>query len=489
MISERSEWMREELLSVGIDIGTSTTQLIFSKLIIENMASSYTVPRIVIVDKEIIYRSPIYFTPLISIKEIDGPKVREIIEKEYQSAGIHKEDIDTGAVIITGETARKENAAEVLTSLSGFAGDFVVATAGPDLESIISGKGAGAHLYSKTHNTTVVNIDIGGGTSNLAVFKRGDVQDTGCLDIGGRLIKVDTISKQITYISPKLYTLIKKYHLGLEIGTVATRDNLKPVIDLMVKGIMQSVGLKPIDEDFNLMVTNKGLKLDALIEYISFSGGVADYIYYDESKSGAIEDYFAYGDIGILLGEAIRNSEICKKLKLVRSTETIRATVVGAGTHTTEISGSTITYTKNTFPIKNLPILKMAYEDEVNGPIVLAEAVKKKLEWFKLEGDLQRVAIAIEGKENPRFKEVEDYATGLVEGMKELIERELPLILIVEKDMAKVLGQTMYNKLGFQKDVICLDSVKLDNGDYIDIGNPIAEGTVLPVVVKTLVFN
>ena len=489
MISERSEWMREELLSVGIDIGTSTTQLIFSKLIIENMASSYTVPRIVIVDKEIIYRSPIYFTPLISIKEIDGPKVREIIEKEYQSAGIHKEDIDTGAVIITGETARKENAAEVLTSLSGFAGDFVVATAGPDLESIISGKGAGAHLYSKTHNTTVVNIDIGGGTSNLAVFKRGDVQDTGCLDIGGRLIKVDTISKQITYISPKLYTLIKKYHLGLEIGTVATRDNLKPVIDLMVKGIMQSVGLKPIDEDFNLMVTNKGLKLDALIECISFSGGVADYIYYDESKSGAIEDYFAYGDIGILLGEAIRNSEICKKLKLVRSTETIRATVVGAGTHTTEISGSTITYTKNTFPIKNLPILKMAYEDEVNGPIVLAEAVKKKLEWFKLEGDLQRVAIAIEGKENPRFKEVEDYATGLVEGMKELIERELPLILIVEKDMAKVLGQTMYNKLGFQKDVICLDSVKLDNGDYIDIGNPIAEGTVLPVVVKTLVFN
>ena len=131
----------------------------------------------------------------------------------------------------------------------------------------------------------------------------------------------------------------------------------------------------------------------------------------------------------------------------------------------------------------------MAYEDESSGSIVLAEAVKKKLEWFKLEGDLQRVAIAIEGKENPSFKEVQAYAEGLVEGMQELIERELPLILIVEKDMAKVLGQTMYNKLSFKKDVICLDSVKLDNGDYIDIGNPIAEGTVLPVVVKTLVFN
>lgn len=481
--------MREELLSVGIDIGTSTTQLIFSKLIIENMASSYTVPRIVIVDKEIIYKSPIYFTPLISIKEIDGLKVREIIEKEYQSAGINKEDIDTGAVIITGETARKENAEEVLTSLSGFAGDFVVATAGPDLESIISGKGAGAHSYSKEHNTTVVNIDIGGGTSNLALFKRGEVQDTGCLDIGGRLIKIDIVSKQITYISPKIDTLIKKYHLNLEIGTVATIDNLKPIIDLMVKALMQSVGLKPADEDFNLIITNKNIKLGHPMECISFSGGVADYIYYDETESGTITDYFKFGDIGILLGQAIRNSDLCKMLRVIRSTETIRATVVGAGTHTTEISGSTITYTKNAFPIKNLPILKMAYEDEANGPQVLAEAVKRKLEWFKLEGDLQRVAIAIEGKDNPSFREVEDYASGLVEGMKELIQRELPLILIVEKDMAKVLGQTMYNKLSFKKDVICLDSVKLDNGDYIDIGNPIAEGTVLPVVVKTLVFN
>lgn len=481
--------MREELLSVGIDIGTSTTQLIFSKLIIENMASSYTVPRIVIVDKEIIYKSPIYFTPLVSLKEIDGPKVREIIEKEYKNAGVDKKDIDTGAVIITGETARKENAEEVLTTLSGFAGDFVVATAGPDLESIISGKGAGAHLYSKEHSTTVVNIDIGGGTSNLAVFRRGDVIDTGCLDIGGRLIKVDVISKRITYITPKLETLVKKYHLGLEIGTIATKDNLRPIIDIMVKVLMQSVGLVPIDEDFKLMVTNKSILLDNPMECISFSGGVADYIYYDEKELGPIKDYFEYGDIGIILGEAIRRSELCGQLKVVKSTETIRATVVGAGTHTTEISGSTITYTKNTFPIKNLPILKMAYEDENSGSIVLAEAVKKKLEWFKLEGDLQKVAIAIEGKENPSFKEVQAYADGLVEGMQELIQRELPLILIVEKDMAKVLGQTMYNKLNFKKDVICLDSVKLDNGDYIDIGNPIAGGTVLPVVVKTLVFN
>ena len=182
--------MKEELLSVGIDLGTSTTQLIFSRLTVENMATSYTVPRMVITKKEIQYKSDIYFTPLLDQTRIDFGKVREIIEREYERAGIRKEEIDTGAVIITGETARKENAREVIHALSGFAGDFVVATAGPDLESVISGKGAGTDVYSKEHHLTAVNIDIGGGTSNLAVFQRGDTVDTGCLDVGGRLIRL-----------------------------------------------------------------------------------------------------------------------------------------------------------------------------------------------------------------------------------------------------------------------------------------------------------
>ena len=177
--------MHEVILSVGIDIGTSTTQLIFSRLTIENRASSYTVPRIDIVDKEVIYRSKIYFTPLRSATEIDAEAVKRIVREEYQAAGMTPEMLRTGAVIITGETARKENANEVLEALSDLAGDFVVATAGPDLESVLSARGAGTDALSKEKRTAIANVDIGGGTTDIAVITLGSMACSTSLKLAG----------------------------------------------------------------------------------------------------------------------------------------------------------------------------------------------------------------------------------------------------------------------------------------------------------------
>lgn len=476
--------VNEQLLSVGIDMGTSTTQLVLSRLYIQNMASSFSVPRLVITDKEVVYRSDICFTPVLPDNRIDMQKIQQFVEEQYVKAGISKDDIQTGAVIITGETARKDNANEAVLSLSGFAGDFVVATAGPDLESIIAAKGAGAHTYSKDHSTSIVNIDIGGGTSNLALFQSGELVDTGCLDIGGRLIKVDQQTHEITYIAPKIRQLAEQRGIMLALGQQVTPESLKPIIEEMVKLLEESVGLRAPGDFYDTIITNKGLKLEKSIPCISFSGGVADYIYHE-----APGDVFQYGDIGILLGRAIAESPLVKELTVARAAETIRATVVGAGSHTTEISGSTITYTEESFPIKNIPILKLASVDEAGDSDRLAAAISDKLSWFKLNNDLQRVAIAIEGKNSPSFAEVQKYAQGLYKGMSELLEREYPLIVIVQHDMAKVLGQTLYALLDYKKDVVCIDSVQVDNGDYIDIGKPIAEGKVLPVVIKTLVFH
>ncbi|MFW6271303.1 MAG: ethanolamine ammonia-lyase reactivating factor EutA, partial [Bacillota bacterium] len=222
----------EKIISIGIDIGTSTTQVVFSEITIENMASGFTVPRINIIDKKVIYKSDIYLTPLISQTEIDGEKIKIIIEAEYQKAKISKAMVSTGAVIITGETARKENASLISEQLSDFAGDFVVATAGPDLESIIAGKGAGAAKLSKEKNAVVINFDIGGGTTNISVFDSGEVIDTACFDIGGRLI-VFNQEKKVSYVSKKIKKLAAEIGIRVEENILITQSDLEKIAEKM----------------------------------------------------------------------------------------------------------------------------------------------------------------------------------------------------------------------------------------------------------------
>lgn len=472
---------KETLLTVGIDLGTSTTQLVLSELTVENFASAFTVPRISISDKKVIYRSDIIFTPLLNQSEIDAEPIKAFVAEQYRQAGIHKQDIQMGAVIITGETARKSNANNVLRALSGYAGDFVVATAGPDLESIIAGKGAGAQTYSETKRKPVVNLDIGGGTTNLAVFKDGEVIDTACFDIGGRLIKLDQQQK-ITYIAPKIQEIINKKGLTLHLGDQATEQNLLPIISELVAVLENSICLGTQSPFYQLLVTNHPLRKGEELPIVTFSGGVADCL------NTTSTNLFKYGDIGLLLGKYLRKSLIFSEKEVLESAETIRATVVGAGSHTAEISGSTIAYREQILPVKNIPILKLAQEDETLTVTELGQRIQEKLNWHRIE-ETPQIALAIRGVSNPTFADIQRYGQGIVEGLASLVAEQIPIIVMVDEDMAKALGHALSAHLPKDYPFICLDSVKVENGDYVDIGLPVAEGAVLPVIVKTLVFN
>ncbi|QIB70446.1 ethanolamine ammonia-lyase reactivating factor EutA [Aminipila butyrica] len=475
--------MKETVISVGIDIGTSTTQLIFSKLTIENKAAGYMVPRVEIVDKEVIYCSDIYFTPLISNTEIDGERVSAIIRSEYEKAGVKPEEVSTGAVIITGETARKQNANLVLNSLSDLAGDFVVATAGPDLESVLSGRGAGTDVFSEEHRNVVANLDIGGGTTNIAVFRKGSLQGVTCLDIGGRLIKVE--NGRISYIYKKTQELAAANGISIREGDPANPSALKAVCKLMAEELKACLHLAPASNYHRNLYTNqgKGLAEDIAIDALTFSGGVANYVYEPTE-----EDVFRYGDIGILLGQAIAESGLLDSLDCYRSEETIRATVVGAGTHTTEISGSTIFYQRDQLPIKNVPVLKLSRIDEETPQSVQA-AIKAQLPIYQQEGRKEPVAIALSGRPYDGFEKIQALAGAIIEGAADLIKESFPLIVVLEFDVGKALGNALNIGLNKQKDVICIDGVRSKTGDYIDIGEPVGGGYVLPVVVKTLIFN
>lgn len=474
----------DQVLSVGIDLGTSTTQLILSRLTVKNFASAFSVPRINISKKEVIFQSDIIFTPLKSSTQIDSQAIEQFVSEQYKKAQINKEDIQMGAVIITGETARKDNSSAVTTALSGYAGDFVVATAGPDLESIIAGKGAGTNIVSKKRRQNIVNIDIGGGTSNLGLFSSNDVLSTACFDVGGRLIKITPNKHKITYISPKIKELVDKLNIDIKEGAVTDEKQLAPIIECLTHILENSVGLGEPSPYLNLFVTNHPLNLDNRIDGVTFSGGVADCL-----EEQLPTDIFRYGDIGLLLGNSIRHSLIFQKMIVYPSVETIRATVVGAGSHTIDVTGSTIAYTEKVLPIRNLPILKIPKQYENLDSEKLSAEILEMLNWYKVQNELNNVALAFNGQKSPSFKCVQQYAQAIVKGTKVLVDQNYPLIVMVHEDMAKALGHSLFTLLPSHYPFVCIDSVKVENGDYIDIGEPIAGGEVLPVIVKTLVFG
>ena len=480
--------MKETLISVGIDVGTTTTQVIFSNITIENMSSGARVPEFKIVGKEIFYKGKIHFTPLRSNTEIDETALKEIIEREYKNAGINPDDIDSGAVIITGETARKENAQNISKVLSGYAGEFVVATAGPDLEGIIAGKGSGAAKLSYENNDIVANFDIGGGTTNIAVFSQGEPIDTTCLDLGGRLLRFDK-SGLVEYISPKLADICKEINISLEKGKRYSDEVIRKICRYMAEILLEVSGVRPSSRLLELTLSPKStaLRLDYKIDRVSFTGGVADYIYNNQAET----DLYKFGDIGILLGYEIKAILNEFASKVIMPEETIMATVVGAGTQTMDISGSTISYSQSaTLPLKNIPIIEITEKEERVNEEELEKTIMAKLQWYCLETQKQKVALFLKGERNVSFEKVTSLSKVIAKVWEEFYPHGEEVIVVIENDMAKVLGQSISRKLSNkQREVVCIDGIKVSSGDYIDIGKPIGNGSVLPVVIKTLVFN
>ena len=475
-----------QILSVGIDIGTSTTQVVFSRIEMDNTAGYFTAPRIAITGKEILYKSKVYFTPLKTQTLIDADAVRNIVAQEFRSAGYSPADTQTGAVIITGESARKENAASVLQALSDFAGEFVVSTAGPDLESIIAGKGSGAWQYSIDNDCTVVNLDIGGGTSNIVFFNAGDTQGKICLDVGGRLIRLDGgDSPRITYVSYAAAAAAKLAGVRAEAGQTISRSDLRRICDVFADCLAGAIGIAP-KSPLQDQILTPGSDVYAPARpsrRICFSGGVADCIY---SQNG--EDDLRYGDIGPILGRAIAENRYFKDQKIIQGGETIRATVVGAGTYTTNLSGSTIFYSEGIFPVKNVPALKLTKDEQwavIGGN---AQLLADKIRWFLQQSDSPRMLLALQGMPDPDFATLKKLAAAIVGALDASLAPDEPIIVVVERDIAKALGIAL-QQTGCRRKMASIDSVKIEAGDYVDIGRPLMDGLVVPVVVKTLLFG
>lgn len=467
------------MYSIGVDIGTSTTEIIVSNISISTKLGPSLLPVTGIENVEVIYRSPVFFTPLLSQSIIDFNKVKDKVHYALNESGIIKENIETGAVIITGETARKENASQVTNALSEYLGDFVVATAGPKLESVLAGRGAGIYEESKKRNKRIINLDIGGGTLNASVFDSGILKESFAMDIGGRLIKIGR-DMVVTYISDRILFIIEEKKLPIVLGEKVTWKALELFCEDLAENCLQACGLKKMTEEAKRLYITEVLTPDA-IDFVSVSGGIGEYV-------GCTDEHYEYnvlfdkvlefGDIGPILGKKITDAFVPFKGKLIVPEEKIRATVIGAGSHSLSISGSTIGFDESILPMKNIPIVKSTVAPENWSD--LWEETKPLMDMY--EEDI--LALSVIGKASPGYRELKILAEQIVKLYEESLS---PIIVLVKEDYAKALSQIIRIHTNCRKPVVCLDKIHWEQGDYIDIGTPI--GSAIPVIIKTLIYQ
>jgi ethanolamine utilization protein EutA len=471
------------LLSVGVDVGTTTTQIIFSRLNLQDVSRPGQIPRINITDRKVIYESPIVFTPLLDFETIDADQLNEIVRREYSTAGVDPSQVETGAVIITGETAKKKNADEILRALSGLAGEFVVSVAGPNVESLIAGKGAGAAEYSQKNYATVTNVDIGGGSANSATFRAGNLIGAAAMNYGGRILMVDHSTGRVSHIAEPAKHILNDIGLKLEIGDSPSLDDLRRFTDRMADMTVELVEgtSSPLAKKIYLTppVGDSGRG-----SVLMFSGGIGHY-YYNPISINSVSDATVHDDVGPLLAESLRTHARLNSYTIVPPSETVRATVLGASTQTVTLSGSTIWAEREILPLKNVPVIRPALPSSLD-PASVSRSVSEAVTRWDVNLATDPFAVALELNTSLDYESLTRLATGL-KNFADTMPGDRPLIAIIERDYAQALGQTVKG-LAPSRALLVIDQVGLSEGDYIDIGTPLMDGRVVPLSVKTLIF-
>ena len=467
-----------EILSVGVDVGSSTSHLVFSNLFLKRDERSET-KKFRIEDRKVIYEGRIINTPLLDNNTIDIGRLAAFLKEEYEIAGINPADIQTGAVIVTGETARKKNAAEIAAALSNDAGKFVAATAGPNFESMLAAMGSGATARSKQNGRTILTCDIGGGTSNIAIVANGENVATSCISVGGRLIGTHPDGKIWRIDGPAQKVMA---HLGLNyaVGDIIPLEDLEKIADALV-GILFEALSGPVKSSLGrqLMLTADPSFPSKIDEY-SFSGGVAELMY------GATNNY---GDIGHLLADKLNLNAAKLRAPVIESASKIRATVIGAGAYSVSISGCSGFMDENiSFPVRNVPVLRVDIERDKLSVEHVVSRVNMAYRRFDFKEGEDVVALYFEDPIPASYPKMELFSNAIESALPNSIRNKLPIILIFNTDIACGVGNVMRRETNLKTNLLSLDELSLSEGDWVDIGDPLLNGQVFPVTVKSLVF-
>lgn len=485
-LEDNPVWQQDHvsLLSVGIDIGSSGTQVIFSRIKLRRMGEDLS-SRYFVVARETLFQSPVALTPYQSETRIDEAGLGAIIDQAYQAAGLHPDDIDTGAVILTGEALRRENAQAISAVLAEQGGEFVCAAAGHHMESMLAAYGSGAARVSHDAGQRVLNVDIGGGTTKLAILEGGKVKATAALHIGGRLQVVDGMQK-IVRLDPAGAYLASQAGFAWHTGDTAPREAMQMLADWMADALVAALRAQPLAEAIERLYLTDPLADLGPIEAVMFSGGVAEYVYGRETRD--------FGDMGRLLGTALRHRIDAGALPwpLLPAGECIRATALGASEYSVQLSGNT-TYISNPgklLPRRNLQVLQPAYDcgAEIDSD-ALAQAIRAHFTAFDLTEGEAEVALAFRWSGPPAYPRIAAFAAGIVQAMANTLKQGRALYLILDGDLAHTLGTLLREEMAVSSEILVIDGIVLWDFDYIDLGRIRMPSQTVPVTVKSLVFS
>jgi len=480
-----SLWIQDHitLVCVGIDIGSSGTQVIFSRVYMRRLAEDLT-SRYFVVKRETLHESPVALTPYQSETRIDERAVGDIVDQAYGAAGIHPDNIDTGAVILTGEALRRDNAKAIAEVIAEMGGEFVCATAGHHMESLLAAYGSGAARVSHDLQKPVLNVDIGGGTTKLALVESGRVVHTAAIHIGGRLAVQQ--EGKLTRLDPAGQQLAANAGLAWSLGMEVSHADIERVADWMADALVKALTIEPAPAPIDALWLTQPLEPVAGIAGVMFSGGVAEYVYGRESRD--------FGDLGRRLGHAIRRRVDAGALPypILPAGECIRATAIGASEYSVQLSGNTV-YISNPgelLPRKNLQVVQpdVSLGGEIS-PARVTQAIRRHLEAFDLEEGDAEVALAFHWEGPPAYSRLEALARGIVEALPMTLMAGKPLFLVLDGDIAQSLGALLKDEWGIASDVLVIDGISLRDFDYVDLGRVRMPSYTVPVTIKSLVFS
>jgi ethanolamine utilization protein EutA len=468
-----------EIRSVGVDVGSSTSHLAFSNLVLKRDERSAT-RRFNIRERKILYEGRIIHTPLRDDDTIDVDRLSLFLKEEYERAGIDPADVQTGAVIVTGESAKKHNAQQIVEALSSDAGKFVAAAAGPHFESLIAARGSGATARSKNCHNTILSCDIGGGTANIAVSQNGKVVATSCVAVGGRLLGVNSHGK-IWRMSRPAANVMADMGLDYGIGDSIPQADVEKIAFRFAEVLFEVItGPAKTPLARQLMMTDD-LNFPGRIDEYSFSGGVAELMY---GGNGV------YDDMGPVLAQKINLLTSRLAAPVVEPANKIRATVIGAGAYSLSISGCSGFMDESLrFPIRNVPVVRVDVDRSRLSVEHVASQIHVSLQRFDLNEGEDIAALYFKDTFRASYPELELLARSVEAALPSSIARQLPIILVFEKDIACGVGNVIRRETSLKRNLLSLDELSLKEGDWIDIAAPLVAGQVFPVTIKSLVFH